>query len=56
MSEINTAGLRKPVKEIYPAEDFLKICGKERIPIIINSDAHYPEDVGRDFKKPIIMQ
>lgn len=49
--EVNTAGLRKPVREIYPAEDFLKICCKEGIPIIINSDAHFPEDVGRDFER-----
>jgi len=49
--EVSTAGLRKPVREMYPSEEFLKICSQQRIPIIINSDAHTPEDVGRDFEK-----
>jgi len=47
--EINTAGWRKPVGEIYPAARFLQACRRAGVPVLINSDAHIPEDVGRDF-------
>ncbi len=44
--EVNSAGLRKPVGEIYPAPDCLKICFEKNVPIVINSDAHCPEQLG----------
>ncbi len=47
--EINTSGLRKPVREIYPSNQILEIAKEMKIPIALGSDAHYPEDVGRDF-------
>jgi len=47
--EINTAGLRKPVREIYPGPEFIKPLAEANIPAIISSDAHRPEDVGADF-------
>ena len=47
--EINTAGLRKPVHELYPAPDFLKLARSAGVPLVINSDAHAPEQVGMDF-------
>ena len=47
--EINTAGLRKPVHELYPAMDFLKLAKAAGVPLVINSDAHMPEQVGMDF-------
>jgi histidinol-phosphatase (PHP family) len=47
--EINTAGLRKPVREIYPALGFLKLAREAGVPLVINSDAHAPEQVGMDF-------
>jgi len=47
--EINTAGLRKPVHELYPALDFLKLARQAGVPLVINSDAHAPEQVGMDF-------
>lgn len=47
--EINTSGLRKPVKEIYPSEQILNILSEYEIPLTIGSDAHVPSDVGRDF-------
>ena len=49
--EVSTAGLRKPVGEIYPSPELMSFFKKYDIPIIINSDAHLPEDVGRDFDK-----
>ena len=47
--EINTAGLRKPVHELYPALDFLRLARQGGVPLVINSDAHAPEQVGMDF-------
>ncbi|MCK9410172.1 MAG: histidinol-phosphatase HisJ [Bacteriovoracaceae bacterium] len=47
--EINTSGLRKPVKEMYPSETVLKILSEYGIPLTLGSDAHTPMDVGRDF-------
>lgn len=49
--EINTAGWRKPVEEIYPSPPFLRACRHAGVPVLINSDAHLPEDVGRDFDR-----
>ena len=51
--EINTAGLRKPVKEMYPALAALKIYCKAGVPLTFGSDAHDPQDVGRDFNKAV---
>lgn len=51
--EINTSGLRKPVKEIYPALDVLKIYRKYDVPITFSSDSHDPQDVGRDYDKAV---
>lgn len=47
--EISTAGLRVPVKEIYPSPEFLKMCFKNKVPVSLGSDAHKPELVGVDF-------
>lgn len=47
--EISSAGLRKPVKEIYPTQNFIDICFRRGVPIVVGSDAHHPNDVGRDF-------
>jgi histidinol-phosphatase (PHP family) len=49
--EINTSGLRKPVKEIYPQRDLLKIYHKHGVPIVFGSDAHASDHVGADFDK-----
>ena len=51
--EINTAGLRKPVKEIYPSLAALKIYCKAGVPLTFGSDAHDPKDVGRDYDKAV---
>ncbi|RDU62439.1 histidinol-phosphatase [Helicobacter sp. MIT 14-3879] len=47
--EINTAGIRKPICEIYPSRDILELAYKLEIPITFSSDAHSPSQVG--FKK-----
>ena len=51
--EINTAGLRKPVNEIYPSLSALRIYCQAGVPITFGSDAHQPLDVGRDFIKAV---
>jgi histidinol-phosphatase (PHP family) len=47
--EISTAGLRKPVGELYPAAEMLA----GRPPITLASDAHVPTDVGRDLDRAV---
>lgn len=47
--EINTAGLRKPVKEIYPSLEVLAMARKLAIPICFGSDAHSPAEIGAGF-------
>jgi len=49
--EINTSGLRKPVKEMYPAQWMMEVYQKAGVPLTFGSDAHDPNDVGRDFEK-----
>ena len=46
--EVNTAGLRKPVGEIYPSVDWLRVLRAHGVPITFGSDAHRPDDVGAD--------
>ncbi len=48
--EINTAGLHKPVGEAYPDPDILRRLCEAGVPITFGSDAHAPEQVGRDFR------
>ncbi|MFA7467117.1 MAG: histidinol-phosphatase HisJ family protein [Desulfotomaculaceae bacterium] len=47
--EINTAGLRVPTGEIYPAEGFLRACRNNGVPVTTGSDAHLPNQVGHQF-------
>jgi histidinol-phosphatase (PHP family) len=47
--ELNTAGLRKDCREIYPSRALLEIAARRRVPITFGSDAHAPEEVGMDF-------
>ena len=53
--EISSAGLRKPVGEIYPAVDILRQAYQMQIPITIGSDAHYPEDVGDNWERLVFI-
>jgi len=47
--EVSTAGLRKPCREIYPSLPFLHLARQHAIPVTLGSDAHVPDDCGRDF-------
>lgn len=53
--EISTAGLRKMIGEIYPHPTLLKTCHQNRVPIVISSDAHCPEDVGANFDQAVTL-
>ncbi|MDQ6983894.1 MAG: PHP-associated domain-containing protein, partial [Ghiorsea sp.] len=45
--EISSAGLRKPVKEIYPHPSIVQRACALDIPFAYGSDAHSPAEVGR---------
>jgi len=47
--EVNTSGIHKPVNEKYPSDEILRICSMMDIPITLGSDAHLPNNVGRDL-------
>lgn len=47
--EVNSSGLRKPVKEIYPSTQIIRLLKQYEIPIVFGSDAHHPQEVGKDF-------
>jgi histidinol-phosphatase (PHP family) len=51
--EVSTAGLRKPVGELYPAPAFLEMCLDAGCPVALSSDAHVPGDVGRDYEAAV---
>jgi len=51
--ELNTAGLRKDCKEIYPSREILQLAFQKGVPIAFGSDAHAPEEVGMNFAEAI---
>ncbi len=51
--EVSTAGLRKDVREIYPSREMLEMAFAAGVPIVINSDAHTPTDVGASFAQAL---
>ncbi len=51
--EVSTAGLHKPVRELYPHPEFLAACRALEVPVTLASDAHTPDVVGRDFDRAL---
>jgi histidinol-phosphatase (PHP family) len=47
--DINTAGLRKDCREIYPSRQILDLAFQKGVPITFGSDAHAPGEVGMNF-------
>ena len=47
--EVNSSGLRKPIREQYPCRAFLKEAVRRGVKFVTGSDAHAPEEVGMDF-------
>lgn len=56
--EVNAAGLRKPVGEIYPAIGLLRACRERGVPATTGSDAHAPSQVGTglDAARELLLQ
>jgi histidinol-phosphatase (PHP family) len=51
--ELNTAGLRKDCKEIYPSLRIVELAAQRGVPITFASDAHAPKEVGMNFAEAI---
>ena len=51
--ELNTAGLRKDCREIYPSQSLLQLAFQKGVPITFGSDAHDPKEVGLNFADAI---
>ncbi len=51
--EVSTAGLRKPVGELYPAAPFLEMCLEAGRPVTLSSDAHLPEQLGHGYERAV---
>jgi histidinol-phosphatase (PHP family) len=47
--ELNTAGLRKDCKEIYPSRQIVQLASQIGVPITFGSDAHAPGEVGMNL-------
>jgi histidinol-phosphatase (PHP family) len=53
--EVSTAGLRKPVGEIYPSRAFLEMVADAGCPIALSSDAHVPEHLGQAYDDALAL-
>ncbi len=51
--ELNTAGLRKDCREIYPSRPILELVFRKGVPITFGSDAHAPGEVGMNFAEAV---
>jgi histidinol-phosphatase (PHP family) len=53
--ELNTAGLRKDCKEIYPSPQIVRLAGQHGVAITFGSDAHAPAEVGLNFTEALAL-
>jgi len=53
--ELNTAGLRKECREIYPSPQLLRLAHAHGVPITFGSDAHAPGEVGADLAQAVAL-
>jgi histidinol-phosphatase (PHP family) len=51
--EVSTAGLRKPVGEIYPAPAFARACVEAGAAFALSSDAHVPAEIGYAYDRAV---
>jgi histidinol-phosphatase (PHP family) len=51
--EVSSAGLHKPVGELYPDQRLLEACHGRGVPITLASDAHVPQNVARDLDRAV---
>ena len=56
--EINSAGLRKPVQEMYPCRQIIEKMFQLGLPVTMGSDAHHPDQVaeGDVYKRQILSR
>ncbi|MGF1470193.1 MAG: histidinol-phosphatase HisJ family protein [Rubrobacteraceae bacterium] len=48
--DVNAAGLRKPIGEVYPSREFLEMFYRRGVQIILSSDAHAPDEVAAGYE------
>lgn len=53
--ELNTSGLRKPVREIYPSPEILKFARKSNLMITLGSDSHAPDEIAANFADAVSL-
>ncbi len=53
--EVSTAGLRKPVGEIYPERELLEAFAAAGKPVSLSSDAHEPEWIGYGYDQAVAL-
>jgi len=53
--ELNTAGLRKECREIYPCFELLRLARENNVSITFGSDAHAPGEVGMNFAEALAL-
>jgi histidinol-phosphatase (PHP family) len=51
--EVSTAGLRKPVGELYPSPAFAEMCIDAGAVFALSSDAHVPEHIGYEYERTV---
>jgi histidinol-phosphatase (PHP family) len=51
--ECSTAGLRKPVGELYPGPALLAMAVEAGIPVALSSDAHAPDQLGYRYEDAV---
>ena len=51
--EVSTAGLRKPVGELYPDRALLEWCVEAGCPVALSSDAHVPDQLGYRYEQAL---
>jgi histidinol-phosphatase (PHP family) len=51
--EVSTAGLRKPVGEMYPSPELLAMCLDAGKPVALSSDAHEPWQIGYAYDQAL---
>jgi len=53
--ELNTSGLRKDCREIYPNPRIVQLASELGVPISFGSDAHAPNEIGLNFSEALYL-
>ena len=51
--DVNAAGLRKPIGEVYPSRELLEMFYRRGVPIVLSSDAHASDQVAAGYEKSL---